>query len=63
MANQVTHTHRCPTCRQEQEQPCSSPECQRLPARVCARCMEWAWRHSRKNVRRTRPGVSRPKAA
>jgi hypothetical protein len=61
MANQVTHTHECPECRRDE--PCASPECRALPRRLCQRCMERAWLHSKKNGRRGQPSAPRLKAA
>jgi hypothetical protein len=53
MANQVNHSHECPAC--GKDEACASPECRALPARVCPRCMDRAWRHTRANARRGRP--------
>jgi hypothetical protein len=61
MANDVAHNHECPACRRAE--PCASPECRALPRRLCQRCMERAWLHSRKNGRHAPPRVARMKAA
>ena len=61
MANQVTHDHQCPEC--QKDEACASPECRALPSRLCAQCMDRAWRHARTNARRAPGGTSGLKAA
>jgi hypothetical protein len=55
VANQVSHDHQCPEC--GGTGICFSPECRALPQRVCSRCMERAWQHSRRGTRNRRPEV------
>jgi predicted RNA-binding Zn-ribbon protein involved in translation (DUF1610 family) len=61
LANQVTHAHECPEC--GQAGTCFSPECRALTHRVCDRCMERAWQHSRRSARSRRPAVPERRAA
>jgi hypothetical protein len=61
MANQLAHEHECPACRGNGT--CFAPECRALTHRVCPRCMEAAWLHSRRVGRPARPGTPESKAA
>jgi hypothetical protein len=61
VANQVAHGHECPDC--GRDGLCFSPECRGLSHRVCERCMERAWRHSRRGARNERPAAPKREAA